>query len=191
MSEIIVLAKGEKINLTSSSVQPKDAPQSFYFGCGWNPKPGISWDLDLCVALTSGGKLVDFVFYGKKATGGVQLSEDNRTGEGDGDDEFVKIDTSKLDPSIDGIHIGVGVYTGTDFSQVEKPHIRGCDGIDATAPQIFTFEVTEMAGRGDTVLHAADVKKVGNSWMLTTKGEFKRSGNGIDAINGFKNLFAA
>jgi stress response protein SCP2 len=97
----INLSKGQKISLE------KEAPglKRVLIGLGWDVKTGdtgVDFDLDSsCFLLGENGKLVSdkhFVFYNNLSSpdGSVVHSGDNRTGAGEGDDEVVKIDLSKV-----------------------------------------------------------------------------------------------
>ena len=100
--ELQIIEKGQSFDLTVMS--KRAAPDKFYFGAGWDTKDGKAVDLDIVAVVLRGGKLTqqsDFIYFGNKQTTGVQLSEDNTTGEGDGDDEDIVIDTSALDADVE------------------------------------------------------------------------------------------
>src|SRR5687767_1648748 len=101
----INLSKGQKISLE------KEAPglKKIVVGLGWDVKKsdtGVDFDLDSSVLLLGeGGKMVSdahFIFYNnlKSPDGAVEHTGDNRTGVGEGDDEQVKIDLSKVAPEV-------------------------------------------------------------------------------------------
>ena len=101
----ISLKKGQKVSLT------KDAPglTRVVVGLGWDVNrfdTGGDFDLDAAAFLLGdSGKTAgsgDFVFYGnlKHSSGGVEHIGDNLTGEGDGDDEQIKVDLTKLPDTI-------------------------------------------------------------------------------------------
>ncbi len=179
-----ILEKDGRINITTKA----DGGKKFYFGASWDTTKGET-DLDLCVVYLKGGKATDVIYYGKKTGPGVQLSEDNRTGAGDGDDEWAKIDVSALPADCDGLAIGVIVYAGTDFATVANPLIRGCAGSDEKAPEIFRFPIKDTAFDGDTVLVAARLKKGGNDqWLLEAIGKFYAKGKGAGALKALTEL---
>ncbi|GEM_PF-3075188 len=183
-----IIEKGGIVNLAKETVQPAGS-QKFYFGAGWD-KTGGGTDLDLMAALLVDGKVVDLAYFGQKTLPGAKLSDDNRSGEGAGDDEFLIIDVDNLPSNVNGIAIGIAVYSGDDFASVANPHIRGCDGASATDTQIFDFPIKDTAFANDTVLHAATLQKGGAGWMLKAIGTFHAKGKGTDAVNGFQGLFA-
>lgn len=89
------LTKGEKFPLGDG----KDDQQKFEFGFGWNPGCD-SPDLDVSVSAfdTTGLLIGECAYYDKQGLEeyGVTTSGDNQTGEGDGDDETIKVDLGEL-----------------------------------------------------------------------------------------------
>ena len=73
----------------------------FCLGVGWDVTGGLGTDLDAsCVCFDAYGEVVDAAFFNNTnaCSGAVQHSGDNRTGEGDGDDEVVTIDPNMVPP---------------------------------------------------------------------------------------------
>lgn len=196
----VEITKGTVVTIEKTSAQPA-GPKKFYFGLGWAigdeshlPKEQRT-DLDLVLLPLRGGKagsniVKDLVFFNNRAGfAGIELSEDARDGEKEGDDESVVIDTAKLDPTIDGIVIGIVSWKGKDFSEVANPHIRGCDGGTKDSPQVFEFPIRDSAFPGDTVLVVARLQKTPSGWALKAEGVFHALGQGSPALHGFFNLF--
>lgn len=95
----INLSKGQKISLSKEAPNLKVA----LVGLGWDIKQydsGADYDLDASIfLLDANGKCAhesDFIFYNNLSSNGVTHSGDNRTGEGDGDDEAVTIEFEKV-----------------------------------------------------------------------------------------------
>lgn len=186
-----ILEKNSFIAIDKESKQ-EAGKQVYYFGAGWDAV-GAGSDLDLFVLpLGENGKALpnSLVYYANQKAPGIQLSEDNTTGEGDGDDEDVIINTAELNPDVKGLVIGIVCFKGDDFSKVANPHIRGCDGDNETANEIFQYPIKENAESGDTVLIACELKKEGNEWGLKAIGDFKRFGQGTSAFTALFNSFA-
>ena len=129
----ISLSKGEKISLT------KEAPglNNILVGLGWDTNRydgGYDFDLDASVFLLGENKKVtadsDLIFFNNKkhSSGSVEHMGDNRTGEGDGDDEVIKINLSKVPSNIHRISFTVTIYDALtrkqNFGQVENSYIR-------------------------------------------------------------------
>ena len=101
----VSLAKGQKVSLTKGNPGLK----KIMIGLGWDTNKydgGADFDLDAAAfLLNSNGKVnndADFVFYGnlKHASGAVEHMGDNLTGEGEGDDEQIKVDLSLVPSNI-------------------------------------------------------------------------------------------
>jgi len=184
-----IIEKGATFELTVKSKQ--EGPKVFYFGAGWD-NPNGPVDLDIVCALLTDGKLAsnsDFVYFGNRFAKGVTLSEDNTTGEGEGDDEDIVIDTSKVDDKIDKIVIGLAAYAGADLHSAPNPHFRVCDGDNEQSEQIGDIVVGGDATTGDTVLVAFTLMRTSDGWGLENNAEFHKKGQGTGAIQGFGALY--
>jgi len=183
-----IIEKGATFELTVESKQ--ESPTKFYFGAGWD-NPNGPVDLDIVCAVLHNGKLTsnsDFVYFGNKTAPGVTLSEDNQTGEGEGDDEDIVIDTSKLDAGVDKVVIGLAAYAGADLHSAPNTHFRVCDGDQESSEQIGDV-MLNGATDGDTVLVAFTLLKTSSGWALENNSEFHKKGQGTGAIQGFGALF--
>lgn len=132
----ISLKKGQKVDLTKSN----PGLSKILIGLGWDTNKydgGNDFDLDSSVFLlgadskvTEGG---DFIFFNnlKHASGSVEHLGDNLTGAGEGDDEEIKIDLSKVPANIEKIAFTVTIYEADarkqNFGQVENAFIRVFD----------------------------------------------------------------
>lgn len=129
----ISLKKGQKVSLT------KDNPglKNLVIGIGWDINQfdtGGDFDLDSAAFLLgANGKVTtqeDFVFFGnlKHSSGAVEHMGDNRTGEGEGDDEQIRIDLSKVPDQIERVVFTVTIYEpeerGQNFGQINNSFIR-------------------------------------------------------------------
>lgn len=129
----IVLSKGQRIDLTKTNPGLTKA----IIGLGWDTNKyngGHDFDLDASAFLAdANGKVIndlDFVFYNnlKSPDGGVEHTGDNRTGEGDGDDEQIIINFPKLSQHIERIGITVTIHEAEarnqNFGQVTNAFVR-------------------------------------------------------------------
>lgn len=140
----INLQKGQKINVGHTNVT---------IGLGWNANEGTGekYDLDCSVFMLNEFKKIpeegNFVFYGNTTSpdGSVKHTGDNRTGAGDGDDEQIKIDISKLDSTIKELLFVVTIDQATlrnqNFGQVRSSYIRIINNDDNT--EIAKFDLDE------------------------------------------------
>lgn len=128
----ISLSKGGNISLSKESPGIKQ----IRIGLGWDARvtTGHDFDLDASVFLVNAeGKCrhdKDFIFYNnlKSADGSVEHTGDNLTGEGEGDDEVIKVDLSKVPADVDKIAVTVTIHDsaarGQNFGQVENAFAR-------------------------------------------------------------------
>ena len=129
----INLSKGQKVNLTKGNPGLKNV----VVGLGWDVNAfdtGGSFDLDAAAFLLgANGKVTkteDFVFYGNLThpSGSVQHVGDNLTGDGDGDDEQIKINLANVPAEIEKIAFTVTIYDAEqrhqNFGQVNNAFIR-------------------------------------------------------------------
>ena len=124
----INLEKGGRASLTL----PK-----FVIGLGWDANSsntGQDFDLDASVFILGENKKIlsdeYFVFYNnlKSPDGAVEHTGDNLTGAGDGDDESIKVDLSKINPRASEIYIVVTIHHAEErrqnFGQVRNSFVR-------------------------------------------------------------------
>lgn len=129
----INLTKGQKVDLTKGNPGIK----RIMVGLGWDVNTydsGADFDLDAAAfMLGSNGKCVtdqEFVFYGNliHASEAVKHMGDNLTGEGEGDDEQIAVDLSKIPANIEKIAFTVTIYDSEgrnqNFGQVSNAFIR-------------------------------------------------------------------
>ena len=187
--ELQIIEKGQKFELDIVSKQ--EGPKNYYFGAGWD-NPNGPVDLDIVCALLVGGKLDDnanFVYFGNRNAPGVALSEDNTTGEGEGDDESIVICPADLADNVDKVVIGLVAYAGADLSSAPNPHFRVCDGEAEESSQIGDVKISGTAEEGSTVLTTFAITKGDNGWELENIEAFYKMGAGQSAIQGFGSLF--
>lgn len=146
----VSLKKGQKVDLTKTNPGLKQ----ILIGLGWDVKRydgGKDFDLDSSVfMLNANGKVNsddDFVFYGnlKHKSGAVEHMGDNLTGAGEGDDEQIKIDLSKVPADIEKIDFTVTIYEAEErkqnFGQVENAFIRVVN--EATGEELIRYDLGE------------------------------------------------
>ena len=146
----INLSKGQKVDLTKTNPGLKKV----IVGLGWDVNAfdsGADFDLDAAAFMVgANGKCPtekDFIFYGnlKHPSESVEHMGDNLTGEGDGDDEQIKIDLSKVPANIEKIAFTVTIYDAEsrrqNFGQVSNAYIRIVD--EVTNTEIIRFDLGE------------------------------------------------
>lgn len=146
----ISLQKGQKVDLTKGN----PGLSRLIVGLGWDTNKydgGADFDLDAAAfLLADNGKVAsdsDFVFYGnlKHASGGVEHTGDNLTEEGEGDDEVIKVDLSKIPANVTKIDFTVTIYEAEtraqNFGQVSNAYIRVVDETNGT--ELIRYDLGE------------------------------------------------
>lgn len=190
--ELNIIAKGESFDLKVASKRAD--PDKFYFGAGWDTKNGTAVDLDIVAVLLRNGKLTkqsDYIYFENRFATGVSLSKDNTTGEGEGDDESIVINTKELDADVDAIIIGLVAYAGADLSCAPDTHFRVCDGDNEKSEQIADIKFNDTTFVGDTGIVAFKLVRTATGFILENKSELLQIGQGVSAIKAFGARFQA
>ncbi|MBR0261222.1 MAG: TerD family protein [Selenomonadaceae bacterium] len=146
----ISLQKGQKVDLTKGNPSLK----KLLIGLGWDVNKydgGHDFDLDAAAFLLGpNGKVLgddDFVFYNnlRHKSGAVEHMGDNLTGAGEGDDEEIKVDLSKVPADIDKIDFTVTIYDAEarrqTFGQVSNAYIRVVD--EDSGKELIRYDLGE------------------------------------------------
>lgn len=168
------LSKGQKLSLTKSSGGTLTRVR---MGLGWDAakKKGFfgkrdqEIDLDASGLLFDGsGQLVDVVWFNQLGSkdGSVVHTGDNRTGAGDGDDESIVVDLTRVPAQVATIVFTVNSFTGQDFSQIESAFCRLVDETDGS--EIARYELTGSGTHNAQVM--AKVTRDGAGWSMTAVG---------------------
>lgn len=144
------LMKGQKVDLTKTN----PGLTKIIVGLGWDVNKydgGSEFDLDAAAfMLSDSGKVAgddDFIFYGNKEhkSGSVIHTGDNLTGEGDGDDEQIKIDLASVPADVAKIDFTVTIYDADtrhqNFGQVSNAYIRVVN--EATGEELIRYDLGE------------------------------------------------
>ncbi len=184
----ISLQKGGNVNLS------KEAPsmKNILVGLGWNARAtdGAGFDLDASAfLLQESGKVssdAGFIFYNQKASpcGGVVHLGDNTTGEGDGDDEVVKIDLSKLAGDVQKVAFSVTIHDAEsrrqNFGQVSDAYIRLVD--EASGQEVARYDLSEDASV-ETAITFGELYRHNGEWKFKAVGQGFQGGLGPMARN--------
>ena len=178
----ISLSKGQKINLS------KDNPglSRLIVGLGWDTnkyKGGADFDLDASAFLLgSNGKVPsdsDFVFYHnlKHYSGAVTHTGDNLTGEGEGDDEVIKVDLSKVPANISKITFTVTIYEADsrrqNFGQVSNAYIHIFDEVNKK--ELIRYDLGEDFSI-ETAVVVGEIYRTGSEWNFNAIGSGYKGG---------------
>ncbi len=172
----ISLSKGGNVNLS------KEAPglNKIIVGLGWDARAtdGAAFDLDASAFLVKlDGKVRsdnDFCFYNNKVVGdgSVQHMGDNLTGAGEGDDETVKVELSKVPTDLDKIVFAVTIHDaearGQNFGQVSHAYIRIVN--EEGGAEIARYDLSEDAST-ETAMIFGEIYRVGADWKFKAVGQ--------------------
>jgi stress response protein SCP2 len=111
----------------------------------------------------------DVVYYGQlnAKDGSITHKGDNLTGEGEGDDEVIVVDLTRVPQHVTGIVFTVTSYRGQTFEQVANAFCRLVDNTTNTELARFTLQ----GGMPFTGLVMAKVYRQGSEWKLQAIGD--------------------
>lgn len=172
----VSLTKGQKVDLTKGN----PGLSRLLVGLGWDVNKydgGSAFDLDAAAFLLTGsGKVssdADFVFYGnlRHASGGVEHLGDNLTGEGEGDDEEIKVNLSAVPASVEKIDFTVTIYEAEErrqnFGQVSNAFIRVVD--EATGTELIRYDLGEDFSI-ETAVVVGELYRHNGEWKFNAVG---------------------
>ncbi|MCY0946539.1 MULTISPECIES: TerD family protein [Streptomyces] len=177
----VSLSKGGNVSLS------KEAPglTAVLVGLGWDVRTttGVDYDLDASAILVGdSGKVASdqhFVFYNnlKSPDGSVEHTGDNLTGEGEGDDEVVKVDLATVPADITKIVFPVSIHDaesrGHSFGQVRGAYIRVVN--QAGGAEIARYDLSEDAAT-ETAMVFGELYRNGAEWKFRAVGQGYASG---------------
>jgi tellurium resistance protein TerD len=176
----VTLAKGGNVSLS------KAAPNltQVMVGLGWDARSttGAPFDLDASALLCAGGRVLGdeyFVFYNNLSSpdGSVEHTGDNLTGDGEGDDEVILVDLTKVPEHVDKIVFPVSIYDadprGQTFGQVSNAFIRVVNQLDQA--ELARYDLSEDAST-ETAMIFGEVYRYGGEWKFRAVGQGYASG---------------
>ena len=172
----INLSKGQKIDLTKGSPNLK----RIVVGLGWDTNKysgGYDFDLDASAFIVrENGKSLDetdFIFYNnlQGGQGSVIHTGDNLTGDGEGDDEQIKIDFSKVPTYVDRVAITVTIHDAVkraqNFGQVSNAFVRVVN--EDTNEEVLRYDLGEEFSI-ETALVVCEIYRHNNEWKFSAIG---------------------
>ncbi|CDH44491.1 TerD family protein [Candidatus Contendibacter odensensis] len=172
----ISLNKGGKLSLS------KEAPdlKKVLVGLGWDARAtdGVDFDLDASAFLLGAGDKArseaDFIFYNqlKSACGSVQHTGDNLTGAGEGDDETIMVDLSRVPAEVQKIAVTVTIHEAEqrrqNFGQVMNAYIRLVNA--ETNVEVARYDLAEDAST-ETAMIFGELYRHGGEWKFSAVGQ--------------------
>ena len=176
------LTKGQKVSLTKGN----PGLRNVVVGLGWDVNAfdsGADFDLDASAFLAgANGKCPmdkDFIFYGnlEHESGAVKHMGDNLTGEGDGDDEQIKVDLTKLPDTITHIAFTATIYEAEtrrqNFGMVNNAFIRIVN--EASGEELLRYDLGEDFSI-ETAVVFGELYKHNGEWKFNAIGSGYQGG---------------
>jgi tellurium resistance protein TerD len=177
----VSLSKGGNVSLT------KQAPNltAVLVGLGWDARTTSGQDFDLdasALMVDTAGKILSdahFVFFNnlRSPDGSVEHTGDNLTGEGEGDDEAIKVHLAMVPAQVDRIVFPVSIYEaearGQNFGQVRNAFIRVVNQADNS--ELTRYDLSEDAST-ETAMVFGELYRNGVEWKFRAVGQGYASG---------------
>jgi len=185
----LTLSKQQTISLEKTA---GSALTSISLGLGWDPvKAGFfgkltggggAIDLDAsCILLDSNLKPIDLVWFRqlKSQDGSIKHSGDNRTGDGDGDDETIHVDLQRLPAAVQFLVFTVNSFTGQTFEKVENAYCRIVNA--GNNSELARFNLSEKGGHTGIVM--ASLSRQNGGWEFKAIGKTTNGRTADDLVN--------
>ena len=184
----VSLSKGGNVSLSKEAPGLKD----IVIGLGWDTRStdGSAFDLDASMFMLKTDEKVrgdgDFIFYNnmKSGDGSVEHLGDNTTGEGEGDDEQIKVNLDGVPQDVAKLSVGVTIHEADtrnqNFGMVSNAFIRVVNGSDNS--EIARYDLSEDAST-ETAMLFGEVYRNNNEWKFKAIGQGFTGGLGPMARN--------
>lgn len=149
-------------------------------GLGWDPVFGKNVDLDTFCLLTNQGHVgfaENVIFFNNQRGKGVVHNGDNRTGEGEGDDETIDISLNEVPTDIDRISIFANIYqaekNGLTFGALQHAYIRILDldeVINGEPKELCRYVLTDTGAMYNAFLFG-NLARIDGSWKFESQAE--------------------
>jgi tellurium resistance protein TerD len=172
----VSLQKGGNISLTKA----EPGLEKIIVGLGWDTRQtsGSGFDLDGSVfMLGADGKVrsdADFIFYNQRKSpeGAVEHLGDNTTGVGEGDDEVIRVDLTKIPAEIQKVVFSVTIHEAEarrqNFGMIPRAWIRVLN--NATRSEISRYDLSEDASTEGAMVFG-EIYRNGEEWKFRAVGQ--------------------
>ncbi|PRY67152.1 tellurium resistance protein TerZ [Glaciihabitans tibetensis] len=174
------LSKGESLSLKKAD---GGSLTKVRLGLGWDSaapvKRGLfgrgkaaEVDLDAsAIFFDAAGKVLDTVWFQQLASkdGSTTHTGDNLTGAGDGDDETILVDLTKVSAAVAQIVFVISSYTQQTFDSVENAFSRIVDDSTSGTPEVARYQLTDAGSH--TAMIMSKVSREGTGWSFKAVGE--------------------
>lgn len=185
----LTLSKKQTISLEKTA---GSALSSISLGLGWDPVKagffgklmGSSDEIDLdasCILLNSDLQKIDLVWFKqlKSTDGSIKHSGDNRTGDGDGDDETIHVDLQRLPAQVKHLVFTVNSFTGQNFEKVENAYCRIVNA--SNKAELARFNLSEKGSHTGIVM--ASLSRGNGDWEFKAIGTTTKGRTADDLVN--------
>lgn len=173
----VSLVKGQKISLEKEA---GGSLSKVIMGLGWDAKKTKGFlgfgskeqsiDLDAsCIMFNESKEKLDEIWFNqlKSRDGSIVHTGDNRTGDGEGDDEQIIVDLPKVPSNVKTLVFVVNSFTGQDFSQIENAFCRIVNS--ANNVEIARYNLSCQGNH--TAMIMAKMYRHNNEWKMHALGE--------------------
>ncbi|SEJ12418.1 tellurium resistance protein TerZ [Sphingobium sp. AP50] len=175
---MVSLQKGQSVRLEKSG---GGSLTRVAMGLGWDVRKakgffgklvggGGEIDLDAsCLLFDAQGNLLDQVWFRQLSTrdGSIVHSGDNRTGAGDGDDEVIQVDLTRLPATVQTLLFTVNSFMGDSFDRIENAYCRLVDS--TTGKEMARYDLTGAGSHTGQLM--AKLTRNGDGWDMKALGE--------------------
>jgi tellurium resistance protein TerZ len=174
---LVSLQKGQSVRLEKSG---GGTLTRVAMGLGWDVRKakgllglfggGADIDLDAsCLMFDAQRALVDQVWFRQLSShdGSIVHSGDNRTGAGDGDDETINVDLTRLPAKVQTLVFTVNSFTGDSFDRIANAYCRVVD--TTTNRELARYDLTGSGSHTGQVM--AKLFRSGGGWEFKALGE--------------------
>jgi tellurium resistance protein TerZ len=185
----LTLSKNQSISLEKTA---GGGLTNIILGLGWDPvKAGFlgklmgsggAVDLDAsCILLDNDLKSIDLVWFRQLQSqdGSIKHSGDNRTGDGDGDDETIHVDLQRLPASVKYLVFTVNSFTGQTFEKVENAYCRIVN--PGNKSELARFNLSERGGHTGIVM--ASLVRESGGWEFKAIGKVTNGRTADDLVS--------
>ncbi len=166
----VSLKKGERVSLVKTGAAPLT---EVVMGLGWDPAPSRGRiDLDASViAFDVAGRKLEIVWFMhlKEFRGAIQHTGDNLTGDGEGDDEQIRVKLDQLPEQVAALVFTINSFSGQKFTQVSRAFCRLVDA--RTNAELVRFDLTASEPQTG-VLMCALTRTGAGPWEMRALGSF-------------------
>ena len=179
----VTLTKGVEVSLAKAAEETGTVLKNVTIGLGWDrqAEPGEpEFDADsVAIVLDKDGKLIPgimpLIFYNNltNENGSIVHSKDNRTGEGAGYDETIKIKFDQLDAKVGMMIIGLSIHgapaSGQNFGQIDNAMADVVD--DATGNIAVHIDLTKNLSSATALDAVKFTKEANGTWSCKYVGQ--------------------